>query len=107
MKDLYAIFGVAGNSSRSEIRQAYCRLARQTHPDVADSGDSRRFREIQEAWETLRCPRRRSEYDEQLRRHRQAAHHRRPTAFKGHGSGERGYLKEPAADLELVLDSVV
>ncbi len=59
-RDPYTILGVNRNASAAEIRQAYRRLAAQYHPDkVAHLGPEfqelaeRRFKEIQEAYQTL------------------------------------------------------
>lgn len=63
MTDYYRILGVSKNARPDEIRRAYRQLARQHHPDA--SGDSgNRFREIREAYETLRDAGRRRRYDE-------------------------------------------
>ena len=58
--DPYTVLGVDRNASAAEIRQAYRRLAAQYHPDkVAHLGPEfqelaeRRFKEIQEAYQTL------------------------------------------------------
>lgn len=59
-RDPYTVLGVDRNASAAEIRQAYRRLAAQYHPDkVAHLGPEfqelaeRRFKEIQEAYQTL------------------------------------------------------
>jgi molecular chaperone DnaJ len=63
--DLYAILGVTRTASDEEIKKAYRALARQHHPD-ANQNDPRaeeRFKEIQRAYEILRDPERRRQYD--------------------------------------------
>lgn len=59
----YELLGVSSSASESEIKAAYRRLARQLHPDSGQPGDVARFREIQEAYETLSDPERRRTYD--------------------------------------------
>ena len=66
MKDYYGILGVSGDASAEEIKKAFRRLARETHPD-ANPGDAEaehRFREIAEAYEVLSDPEKRKLYDE-------------------------------------------
>jgi DnaJ-class molecular chaperone len=59
----YDLLGVAPDASESEIKTAYRRLAREYHPDSGQPGDVARFREIQEAYETLSDPEKRRHYD--------------------------------------------
>ncbi len=63
----YELLGVSSSASESEIKAAYRRLARQLHPDSGRPGDVSRFREIQEAYETLSDPERRRTYDDSAR----------------------------------------
>jgi len=65
MKDYYYILGVKENSSNEEIKKAYRKLSLKFHPDKND-GDSffeERFKEIQEAYETLSNSDKRKNYD--------------------------------------------
>ena len=65
MKDYYDILGVGREASADEIKKAFRRLARETHPDAnPDSPDAEeRFREVAEAYEVLSDPERRARYD--------------------------------------------
>jgi curved DNA-binding protein CbpA len=47
----YEILGVAANAGQTELRRAYRRLLRETHPDTG--GDPARFRAVQEAWRRI------------------------------------------------------
>jgi hypothetical protein len=47
-----AALGLAEGATRDEIRRAYRRLARETHPDVA-GGNRESFERIRDAWEAL------------------------------------------------------
>lgn len=61
MSDLYSILGVDKSADQDEIKRAYRRLAAQHHPDRG--GDTKRFQEIQSAYDTLSDPNKRAEYD--------------------------------------------
>lgn len=64
-KDYYAILGVPRDASTEEIKRAFRRLARETHPDANpdDPEAESRFREVAEAYEVLSDPDRRRRYD--------------------------------------------
>ncbi len=63
MSDYYQVLGVARDASASDIKKAYLKLARQTHPDVAGPGAEEQFKEISTAYEVLSDPDRRRMYD--------------------------------------------
>lgn len=63
-RDYYEVLGVSQNASQEEIKKAFRRLARQYHPDVnKDPGAEARFKEINEAYEVLSDPEKRTMYD--------------------------------------------
>ncbi|MBI4693022.1 MAG: DnaJ domain-containing protein [Gammaproteobacteria bacterium] len=63
--DYYKVMGVADDASAEEIKKAYRRLARKFHPDVSKEPDAEaRFKEVGEAYEVLKDPAKRAEYDE-------------------------------------------
>jgi molecular chaperone DnaJ len=68
MKDYYRILKIPRDASASEIRDAYRRRARSTHPDMSGSENSGAFLDVQEAWETLGAAKSRQAYDQALSR---------------------------------------
>lgn len=61
MRDLYEILGVARDASEEDIKRAYRRRARELHPDAG--GDENEFKELTTAYEVLRNPDARANYD--------------------------------------------
>jgi len=63
MADYYETLGINKNASIQEIKQAFRNLAQKYHPDKA-GGSTEKFREINEAYQTLSDPERRKMYDQ-------------------------------------------
>jgi molecular chaperone DnaJ len=64
-KSLYDVLGVAKNASAEEIKKAYRKLAREHHPDrnPGDAAAEAKFKEVQAAYDVLRDPEERKQYD--------------------------------------------
>lgn len=66
-RDAYEILGISRDADEQEIKQAYYRLAKQHHPDKnPDNSEeaTERFKEIQSAYEVLKNPQSRANYDQ-------------------------------------------
>jgi curved DNA-binding protein CbpA len=61
--DAYAILGVARNADDTTIARAHRRLARRHHPDLAGEAATREMMRINAAFEAIRTPAARAEYD--------------------------------------------
>ncbi|MDD3470622.1 MAG: molecular chaperone DnaJ [Thermoguttaceae bacterium] len=65
-RDYYEVLGVSKTATEKEVTSAYRRLAKQHHPD-RNPGDAEavvRFKEVTEAFEVLRDPTKRQQYDQ-------------------------------------------
>ena len=68
MIDYYKVLGVKTNATQAEIKSAYRKLARKSHPDLnPDSEAGRQFSLLSKAYHTLNDPQERAYYDDQLK----------------------------------------
>ena len=82
MRNFYEVLGVGPGADDEKIRDAFHSLAKTFHPDL-NSGDEmaeRRFKEIGQAYDTLRDPRTRAAYELGLVHQRKNSRRRVSTA---------------------------
>ena len=65
-RDLYDVLGVSRNASADEIKKAHRKAVRQFHPDRNKNNPQaeEKFREAQEAYDSLADPQKRQNYDQ-------------------------------------------
>ena len=76
-KNYYDILGVNKNATQDDIKKAYRNLSKKYHPDK-NGGDDSKFKEINEAYDTLGDETKRRQYDN-------------PNPFAGFGSNSGGF----------------
>jgi molecular chaperone DnaJ len=77
----YEVLGVSSNVGQDELRKAYRRLLRETHPDTG--GSAARFNAVQVAWERIGDADSRASYD-------RGAPHRDSSPYSSGGSSASG-----------------
>jgi curved DNA-binding protein len=81
-RDYYQTLGLQRSASADDIRKAYRRLARKYHPDVSKEADAlERFKQMQEAYEVLKDPKKRQAYDQLGANWKQGEQFRPPPDF--------------------------
>ena len=66
-RDYYEVLGVSKNATDDELKKAYRKLAKQYHPDANPDNKEeaeKKFKEINEAYETLSDSQKRKMYDQ-------------------------------------------
>ena len=64
-RDYYEVLGLSKGASEDDIKKAYRKLAKQYHPDINKAPDAEaKFKEVNEAYEVLSDPQKRSTYDQ-------------------------------------------
>lgn len=102
-KDYYKIMGLPRDVSQEEIKRVYRKLARKYHPDVSKESDAEnKFKEVGEAYEVLKDPKKRAQYDQYGQYWQDPAQAQQ----RHHNSGQSHYHSEGAADFEEFLNSI-
>ena len=82
-RDYYEVLGVSKTATEEELKKAYRKLAKQYHPDANPDNKEeaeKKFKEVNEAYETLSDPQKRKMYDQFG-----------PDGPQGFGGGQNGY----------------
>ncbi len=97
-KDYYAALGVTRDADADAIKKAYRKLAREHHPDVSKAnGAEARFKDIGEAYATLKDPEKRGAYD-QLGQREPGADFSPPPNWNGGGFDAQSFDDADLAD---------
>lgn len=63
-RNYYDVLGVSKTASANDIKQAFRKLSKKYHPDINKGADANdKFKEINEAYDTLSDPKKREQYD--------------------------------------------
>ena len=81
MKNYYDILGVSEDASNDQIKKAFKEIAKKEHPDRG--GDEARFKEANEAYDTLKNSQKRHDYDTMRKLQRVRRRHAGPTRSEG------------------------
>lgn len=104
-KDYYSALGVERTASAADIKAAYRKLARKYHPDVSkEAGAEERFKEVSEAYKTLKDPEKRKAYD-QLGSHRPGEEFRPPPDWGSQFGGGGASFSFEDLDLSDIFES--
>ena len=85
-RDYYEVLGIDRNADDASIKKAYRKMAKKYHPDLnpGDKDAEEKFKEVNEAYEVLSDPQKRSRYD-------QFGHAGVDPSFGGGAGGAGGY----------------
>ena len=99
-KDYYSVLGAERSASAEQIKKAYRKLAQKYHPDVSkDPAGEEKFKEVAEAYETLKDSEKRAAYD-QLGAHSAGEEFRPPPDWgRQSGAAAQGFEDLDLADL--------
>lgn len=101
-KDYYKVLGVEKSASPDDIKQAYRRLARKYHPDVSKEKDAEeKFKNLQEAYEVLKDPEKRTAYDQLGSNWKQGQDFRPPPGWNAGAGGARFHTSQDFSEAEM------
>ncbi len=87
-KDYYEILGVSRDVSPEDLKKAYRKMARKYHPDVSKEANAEaKFKEVGEAYEALKDPQKRAQYDQFGSNYQNGQSFTPPPGWGGSGMG--------------------
>jgi curved DNA-binding protein len=90
-KDYYEILGVSRDVSPEDLKKAYRKMARKYHPDVSKEANAEaKFKEVGEAYEALKDPQKRAQYDQFGSNYQNGQSFTPPPGWGGQGGGMGG-----------------
>ncbi|HAI13135.1 MAG TPA: hypothetical protein DCM28_15615 [Phycisphaerales bacterium] len=90
-EDYYKTLGVERKASADQIKRAYRTLARKYHPDVnKEASAQEQFKKVTEAYEVLKDPAKRKQYDQFGANYKEGQDFRPPPGFEGFNFGGPG-----------------
>ena len=113
-KDYYQVLGIPRTASEDDVKQAYRKLARKYHPDVSkEMNAEQRFKDLNEAHDVLKDPKKRALYDQYGEAWKAAAEGRAPSPgaerapedFRAQGFDPEGYTLYTVAALEVFAEA--
>ena len=113
MKNYYDTLGVEENASNEIIKKSYKKLAFSKHPDRNKSPNAHEeFIEIQTAYEVLKNPNKRLEYDNYLKNKRKfysekKTSHKRPPEYEYKSQNAERYANMRFEEFEKILDAIL
>jgi curved DNA-binding protein len=94
-KDYYSTLGVSRDAKEDEIKRSYRKLARKYHPDVSKEANAEeKFKEVQEAYEVLKDPKKRSAYNQLGSQWKSGQDFRPPPNWQGNAGFDPGAFDE-------------
>jgi molecular chaperone DnaJ len=99
-RDYYEVLGLKRNAGEQDIKNAFRKLAKEYHPDCnpGDGEAERRFKEVNEAYEVLKDPRKRAAFD----RYGHAAFE----GGQGNAAGAHGFGADFSASMSEIFDDL-
>ena len=94
-KDYYLILGVSRREKLRSVQEAFRELAKRYHPDRAGSEGTRKFQDIQEAYEVLSNPEKRKFYNHELEQDEAEMHSRPEPIFSRAPSRAEALVPQP------------
>lgn len=105
--DYYKILGVEPNADDKAIKTAYRKLAHKYHPDInKEPGAEDKFKEVAEAYEVLKNPEKRAEFDQLRQFNQQGGSFRAPPNWQNTHSDNQNFHFESNGDFSDFFESI-